>query len=72
MGGAPITVSGPNFKEDDQINLLFDYEVADCIYVDSTHALCVSPFLAKTGRVTVRLYHNNELYDISTTYYSSK
>ena len=30
MGGAPITVSGPNFKEDDQINLLFDYEVADC------------------------------------------
>ena len=72
MGGIPITVSGPNFKEDDKINLLFDYEVSDCNYVDSTHALCVSPFLSKTGIVTVKLYHNNELYNSSTTYYSSK
>ena len=72
MGGVPITVSGPSFKKADQINLQFDDVVADCEYVNSIHALCVSPFLSKTGRVTVRLYHNNELYDSSTTYYSSK
>ena len=72
MGGALMTVSGPSFKEVDQINLQFDDMVVDCIYVNSILALCVSPFLSKTGKVTVRLYHNNELYDSSTTYYSSK
>ena len=72
MGGVPIIVSGPSFKEVDQINLQFDDVVVDCIYVNSIRALCVSPFLSKTGKVTVRLYHYNELYDSSTTYYSSK
>ena len=72
MGGVPITVTGPKFNENDQIKLLFDDIVVDCIYINNDRSLCISPFLFKTGKVTVSLNHNGTALETSTNYFSSK
>ena len=70
LGGVPVLVSGPPFKQDSEIKVSFDDIMVNCIYVNIDDALCISPFFTKTGRVTVTLHYNT--YDKTTTFYSSE
>ena len=73
LGGVPILISGPYFKEDDRITLSFDnFNMVECTYINSKESLCITPRLTKIGRVTVKLYQNNSRYEKTTNFYSSK
>ena len=72
LGGVPVRVSGPYFKENDIIELSFDDVVVNCSHTSNVEALCVSPFLATVGKVDVAAYINSFQYERTAVYYSGK
>ena len=72
LGGVPVRVSGPYFKENDTIELSFDDVVVNCSHTSNVEALCVSPFLAMVGRVRAVAYINSFPYERTAVYYSGK
>lgn len=50
-----MLVSGPCFKEDDQISCVFDGIMVEGIYLNKDTSLCISPRLPFTGRFPFRI-----------------
>jgi hypothetical protein len=59
-GGEDIFVTGPCFKESDNVSLLFDYSKAvACEVYDSSNAICKVPYLDRIGKIPLNLTVNN-------------
>ena len=73
LGGVPIMISGPIFgKSTDDIKLSLDNIEVDCSRLNTKKALCVTPFLNKTGKVNAELTVNFIKHKRTAIYYSSK
>ena len=73
LGGTNVAVTGPSFREGDNIECSFDgIRVAGSVVNKNSAALCVSPQLMKTGYLTVEFYKNGQRYNTTANFYSSK
>ena len=61
LGGQPVTVSGPCFKETDVISCLFDGVETRAVFIEKFEVLCVSPALSQPGRTTFELAINRRV-----------
>lgn len=55
LGGTPIKLSGPCFEEQDNITCRFNDVVVMGTHLSKDIALCVSPQLEVTGRISLEL-----------------
>uniref|UniRef100_A0A1X7V5I7 EGF-like domain-containing protein n=1 Tax=Amphimedon queenslandica TaxID=400682 RepID=A0A1X7V5I7_AMPQE len=71
LGGVPIMVSGPTFgKPTDDIKLSLDNVEVVCSHLNAKKALCVTPFLNKTGKVNAELTVQSIKHKRTAIYYS--
>lgn len=67
----PVLISGPTFEVDDDIKVSFYDTEVDCDVLDQNYAICITPKLTRAGQVSVKLYHESNLYRETTTFYAS-
>ncbi len=72
LGGVPFIVRGPIFNPGDSIWCQFNELSIPCQRVDDDNAMCISPRLTFTRRITLRLFTNNEKYNTDSRFYSCK
>lgn len=70
MGGTVVLVSGPTFKETDEVVCKFEEIEEYGVVIDEIYTACTTPQLSTIGRIPFQLYINKEAHPKDAVFYS--